>query len=127
MSSLGMNRCDIVGANSTQLAYLLYGGIPQNLGFNVLCWAIVLLLFSLFRKVAGDYGRIALVQRGEEKWTQLFYGDHSKDDTGRPINDEDDEESASLRAPHQEDQGFCSWIPSIFKIKDEHIRAKSDT
>ncbi|XP_078000639.1 osmosensitive cation channel TMEM63C-like [Glandiceps talaboti] len=117
------SRCDVVGRNNTELQYLLYGGIPQNLGFNILCWVIVLLLFAVCRKVAGDYGRIALVQHEEERWTQRFFGDHSKDDTGKPIDREGEE--AAMRLPHQEDQGFCAWIPAIFKIKDEHIRAKS--
>ncbi|XP_070577636.1 calcium permeable stress-gated cation channel 1-like isoform X2 [Ptychodera flava] len=124
------SRCDIIGSNGTALGYLLYGGIPQNLGFNILCWVIVLLLFAVCRKIAGDYGRIALVQRADERatgynvWTQRFFGDHSKDEGVKPINDVEGEETP-LRLPHQDDQGFCAWIPSIFKIKDEHIRAKS--
>jgi hypothetical protein len=41
-----------------------YGGIPQNLLFNVIGYAVLILLFALLRRAAGNYGR--LVSSGQE-------------------------------------------------------------
>ncbi|XP_071962779.1 calcium permeable stress-gated cation channel 1-like isoform X2 [Antedon mediterranea] len=109
----GSLQCTYIGKNTT-LLYAPYGGIPLNLSLNVIFFAIILLLYAIFRKLAGEYGRIALVQHGEERWTSMFFGDHSK------TNDDDDSE------PHYEDYaGFCSWIRAVFTITDNQIRRKS--
>ncbi|XP_033110463.1 CSC1-like protein 2 [Anneissia japonica] len=135
-------QCTYVGKNTTIL-YTPYGGIPLNLTLNVIFFAVILLLYAIFRKLAGEYGRIALVQHGEERrkrkpketssiplksveseqtaasnlynaWTSMFFGDHSK------TSEEDDSE------PHYEDYaGFCSWIRAVFTITDNQIRKKS--
>ena len=54
-----------------------YGGIPQNLAFNLIGWLLLMILFSVLRRAAGNYGRLALVRKDDQdetsKWTQLFY------------------------------------------------------
>lgn len=59
-----------------------YGGIPQNLIFNLIGWSLLVLLFALMRKRAGNYGRLALVRKedDEAKWTQLFFAPDEIDD-----------------------------------------------
>lgn len=54
----------------------LYGGIPETLILNVIGWIIFILLFSVLRQQAWDYGRLALVHSNtgdKKRWTQLFY------------------------------------------------------
>lgn len=40
-----------------------YMGIPENLLINVIAWLLLLLLFTILRKSAWNYGRLALVQK----------------------------------------------------------------
>lgn len=129
--------CTYFGRNTTTLQYLHYGGIPQNILFNVIFWLVIVLLYSFFRKIAGDYGRIALVSYGEQRdllsdqsmngevtarsynvWTRLFFGDHSKKSEDGGAQDADS-------FLEKDDKGFCGWVPSLFRITDEDIRGKS--
>ena len=51
-------------------------GIPRNLVFNLIGWVVLMALFAILRRAAGNYGRWALVRKdndNEAKWTQLFY------------------------------------------------------
>ena len=43
--------------------------------FNLVGWALLVLLFAILRRTAGNYGRLALVRKDddESKWTQLFF------------------------------------------------------
>ncbi|XP_071506905.1 calcium permeable stress-gated cation channel 1-like isoform X1 [Diadema antillarum] len=130
-------NCSLLGKNTTAISYLKYGGIPQNIAYNCVCYVILVVLFAIFRKVAGDYGRIALVSQGEERralssqngtdaynvWTSMFYGDHSSQGKGvaKGINADD-----SVEQPmHSRATGLCDWIPAIFRIKDADIRSNS--
>eukprot|EP00105_Crassostrea_gigas_P025532 XP_011446143.1 PREDICTED: CSC1-like protein 2 isoform X3 [Crassostrea gigas] len=108
-----------------------YGGIPFNLIINTAGWVLLILLFTVMRKLAWDYGRIALVSRTEENqnlntnsqynvWTSLFYGDHD-DDTNKMQGSVE-----SLDAHlHKHDSNVCSWIPAFFRVKDKDILKKS--
>lgn len=60
-----------------------FEGIPETLLLNVIGWIIFILLFSVLRQQAWDYGRLALVSTSPDnkRWTQLFYA-HTSDDTG---------------------------------------------
>nr|XP_054759722.1 CSC1-like protein 1 [Lytechinus pictus] len=60
-------NCSLLGKNTTAISFLKYGGIPQNIAYNCIFYVILVVLFAIFRKVAGDYGRIALVNQGEER------------------------------------------------------------
>ncbi|XP_078315028.1 mechanosensitive cation channel TMEM63B-like isoform X4 [Crassostrea virginica] len=97
-----------------------YGGVPFNLIINSVGWVLLILLFTILRKVAWDYGRIALVSRAEEKWTSLFYGDHDDDKNRR----QGSVESLDTHL-HKQDSNICSWIPAFFRVKDQDILKKS--
>lgn len=58
----------------------LYEGIPETLLLNVIGWMILVLLFSVLRQQAWDYGRLALVSTSgdNKRWTQLFYAPTSE-------------------------------------------------
>lgn len=60
-----------------------YEGIPETLLLNVIGWLVLILLFSVLRQQAWDYGRLALVSsNGDNKrWTQIFYAPTSDDGT----------------------------------------------
>jgi hypothetical protein len=115
--------------NHTHLIYAGYEGIPENLLINVIVWIVLLVLFSFLRKIAWDYGRLALVSRTEARslledeskynvWTSLFYGDHTSVQEIRTS-----QESLDAQV-HRQDKGFCSWIPAFFRITDDHILQK---
>lgn len=87
-----MPRFDVGGSGSniseaclirskSQIITSLYEGIPETLLLNVIGWLILILLFSVLRQQAWDYGRLALVSsNGDNKrWTQIFYAPTSDD------------------------------------------------
>ncbi|KAL5008324.1 hypothetical protein ScPMuIL_013905 [Solemya velum] len=94
-----------------------YNGVGYNLAINVGAWLVLLIVFSFLRKLAWDYGRIALVSRNENKWTTLFYGEQDKTAVG----------SADSLDTHirEHDKGFCSWISAFLRVKDADILQKS--
>ncbi|TRZ02375.1 hypothetical protein DNTS_021092, partial [Danionella cerebrum] len=46
---------------STVLQGLPFGGVPTVLALDFMCFLVLLCVFSFLRKVAWDYGRLALV------------------------------------------------------------------
>lgn len=115
------DQCNYNPINKTDIQYINnWEGIPENLLLNVVSWLLLLTLFSMLRKRAWNYGRIALVQKTEEKWTQLLYG---TTDGGVGASDMGDS-TTSLDSSIQVDQGFCNWLVAIFKIKDTNIAQK---
>lgn len=75
-------RCMI--RTNTRIITNLYEGIPETLLLNIIGWAILMLLFSVLRQQAWDYGRLALVStNGDNKrWTQIFYAPTSDEGGG---------------------------------------------
>uniref|UniRef100_A0A8C5CM04 CSC1-like protein 2 n=1 Tax=Gadus morhua TaxID=8049 RepID=A0A8C5CM04_GADMO len=90
--------CYSARIRSTVLQGLPFGGVPTVLALDFMCFLVLLFVFSILRKVAWDYGRLALVTDAD-RYT-LGY------------------------ATHYFSQGFCSWLTAIFRIKDEEIREK---
>ncbi|KAG7159503.1 calcium permeable stress-gated cation channel 1-like isoform X2 [Homarus americanus] len=107
--------------NKTHLFYGGYEGIPENLLINFLGWILLLILFTVLRKKAWNYGRLALVQKYESRWTQIFYGKET--DMGKVAGEADS--VSSLEFNMHIDKGLFSWILALFKIKDEQILTKS--
>ncbi|KAK7073225.1 Transmembrane protein 63C [Halocaridina rubra] len=107
--------------NKTHLISGGYEGIPENLLINLLGWIVLMCLFTVLRKKAWNYGRLALVQKYESRWTQLFYGKES--DLGKIAGESDS--VSSIEFNFQLDKGLLSWIPALFKIKDKDILEKS--
>ncbi|XP_063242767.1 calcium permeable stress-gated cation channel 1 isoform X2 [Bacillus rossius redtenbacheri] len=95
----------------------VYEGIPENLLVNFLGWLILIILFAILRKKAWNYGRIALVQKNEERWTQLFYG--AMEDTNS-VTEVDS--ITSVDSSLHTDKGFCSLFSC--SLRDENILHK---
>ncbi|XP_069494113.1 calcium permeable stress-gated cation channel 1 isoform X2 [Ambystoma mexicanum] len=108
-------QCYSVRSHSTVLQGLPFGGVPTVLAINFVLWLILLLVFSCLRKAAWDYGRLALLM-DNDSLTSLFYGEQSEK-----------EKSPSETSPSDldsRDVGFCSWLTSIYQMKDEEIQSK---
>jgi len=112
-------QCNSYRSNSTIIIIPGgYEGIPQNLLINFIAWLTLILLFSVLRKNAWNYGRMALLQRREKRWTQIFYGREDNE------NDTENYKAPSYDPGSHYDQGMFSWIIAVFRIKDDQIRAK---
>ncbi|XP_046412953.1 calcium permeable stress-gated cation channel 1 isoform X1 [Neodiprion virginianus] len=94
----------------------VYSGIPENLLLNTIGFMILVLIFGLLRKRAWNYGRLALLQKSDNRWTELFYGDND----GREIDVVSVEASVNSQLSHV-DRGFLSWIVTAFRITDEEL------
>uniref|UniRef100_A0A674EW41 Transmembrane protein 63B n=1 Tax=Salmo trutta TaxID=8032 RepID=A0A674EW41_SALTR len=53
--------CYTARIRSTVLQGLPFGGVPTVLALDFMCFLVLLFVFSILRKVAWDYGRLALV------------------------------------------------------------------
>lgn len=120
--------------NSTIIITSLYGGIPETLILNIIGWIIFVLLFSVLRQQAWDYGRLALMNSNGEKkrWTQLFYAHGNDLESGR--NSVDTTPALSPTTPNTNtvttannamDRGFFSWIVVTLRLSKEQIRMHS--
>uniref|UniRef100_A0AAV2JHL3 Transmembrane protein 63C n=1 Tax=Knipowitschia caucasica TaxID=637954 RepID=A0AAV2JHL3_KNICA len=109
------DRCFHAHSHSSVLEGLPFGGVPTVLTINLLLWAFLLLIFSCLRKAAWDYGRLALLMENDSL-TSLFYGEQSEKEKSSSDCSPADSES--------KDMGFCSWLASLYHMKDEEIRSK---
>ncbi|XP_036621684.1 CSC1-like protein 2 isoform X2 [Trichosurus vulpecula] len=101
---------------STVLQGLPFGGIPTVLALDFLCFLLLLFLFSVLRKVAWDYGRLALVTDVDSMSSAMQADSHDRYERLTSVSSSVDFE--------QRDNGFCSWLTAIFRIKDEEILDK---
>uniref|UniRef100_A0A8C0JDT1 Transmembrane protein 63C n=1 Tax=Chelonoidis abingdonii TaxID=106734 RepID=A0A8C0JDT1_CHEAB len=93
-------QCFSARSRSTVLQGLPFGGVPTVLAINFILWLLLLLVFSCLRKAAWDYGRLALsLPRG---W---WHPPSVCERAGRG-------------------GGFCSWLISIYQMKDEELQSK---
>ncbi|GAA6089044.1 CSC1-like protein 2 isoform X2 [Tachysurus ichikawai] len=53
--------CYSARIRSTVLQGLPFGGVPTVLALDFMCFLVLLFVFSILRKLAWDYGRLALV------------------------------------------------------------------
>uniref|UniRef100_A0A672I466 Transmembrane protein 63B n=1 Tax=Salarias fasciatus TaxID=181472 RepID=A0A672I466_SALFA len=60
-SSGSKDYCYSARIRSTVLQGLPFGGVPTVLALDFMCFLVLLFVFSILRKVAWDYGRLALV------------------------------------------------------------------
>lgn len=126
-------KCNYYHDNDkVHIIYDGYEGIPENLLINVIVWLVLLILFAILRKKAWNYGRIALVQKNENRglfrqhsrynpWTQLFYGDVEGAAAMSRCDNTDRASIDSQEYATYVERCFCSWIPAIFKITDQQI------
>ncbi|XP_047108351.1 calcium permeable stress-gated cation channel 1 [Schistocerca piceifrons] len=115
----GAESCAYYNKTTKRIITSVYEGIPENFLLNFLGWALLLLLFAILRKRAWNYGRLALVQKTEERWTQLFYARTDEMNTSTEADS-----LASLDSSVLIDKGFCSWFTALFRLKDENILQK---
>uniref|UniRef100_A0A1A8GP98 Transmembrane protein 63C n=2 Tax=Nothobranchius korthausae TaxID=1143690 RepID=A0A1A8GP98_9TELE len=108
-------RCFRSHSRSSVLQGLPFGGVPTVLLINVVLWMMLLLVFSCLRKAAWDYGRLALLMENDSL-TSLFYGEPSEKEKSPSESSPSDSET--------KDMGFCSWLSSLYHMKDEEIRSK---
>ncbi|XP_065366887.1 CSC1-like protein 1 [Calliphora vicina] len=137
--------------NKTSIITNAYNGIPETLILNVLAWTLLLVLFTVLRHQAGDFGRLALVHSNgsRKRWTEVFYSrgsslveqPHSSNSShqhqsslthsaGTTTPNGLDEPRGSITSnttdstplsPIQYDQGIFSWIIITFKLRKEQI------
>ncbi|MGH0147017.1 UNVERIFIED_CONTAM: hypothetical protein FKN15_052870, partial [Acipenser sinensis] len=60
-STPSRDYCYTARIRSTVLQGLPFGGVPTVLALDFMCFLVLLFVFSILRKVAWDYGRLALV------------------------------------------------------------------
>ncbi|KAF8566046.1 hypothetical protein P879_05982 [Paragonimus westermani] len=96
-----------------------YEGIPQNLLINFISWVLLLILFAVFRKLAWDYGRMALTKPRKNKWASLFYSE-----VRRSTVDSESHESVDMNFV-QTDHSFIYWIRMYFTLTNTDIQKKS--
>ncbi|XP_049320077.1 calcium permeable stress-gated cation channel 1 [Astyanax mexicanus] len=110
-----VERCYRSHSRSSVLQGLPFGGVPTVLIINLIIWLFLLLVFSCLRKAAWDYGRLALLMENDSL-TSLFYGEQSEKEKSPSESSPSDSET--------KDMGFCSWLASLYHMKDEEIRSK---
>ncbi|XP_063548171.1 CSC1-like protein 2 [Cydia strobilella] len=109
------DNCMLVNQTHNPFITNAYNGIPQTLILNLIAWTLLIMLFSVLRRTAWNYGRMALVQRSKSRWTNLFYRGGDGDAL---VERRHSAESLSI------DQGFFTWLPAIFRVTREQVLAK---
>uniref|UniRef100_A0A674DIF9 Transmembrane protein 63B n=1 Tax=Salmo trutta TaxID=8032 RepID=A0A674DIF9_SALTR len=108
--------CYTARIRSTVLQGLPFGGVPTVLALDFMCFLVLLFVFSILRKVAWDYGRLALVTDADSVTSAMTSELPDRYERLTSVSSSVDFE--------QRDTGFCSWLTAIFRIKDEEIREK---
>lgn len=115
------NVCGVINPNRTILSNI-YNGIPETLALNTIGYIILILLFTVLRQQAWDYGRLALVNSngGNKRWTQIFYA-HGTDIETPSI--ETSRNGNNILGGQQTivDRGFFSWISLTLRLKKDQI------
>ena len=108
--------CMLLNTSTSIIITGAYNGIPQTLILNLISWTCLILLFTVLRRTAWNYGRMALVQRSRSRWTSLFFRGGDNDSLVERRNSTD--ESLNI------DEGFFTWLPAVFKLTREQVLAK---
>ncbi|XP_061737114.1 CSC1-like protein 2 isoform X2 [Nerophis ophidion] len=121
--------CYSARIRSTVLQGLPFGGVPTVLALDFMCFLVLLFVFSILRKVAWDYGRLALVTDADSRRRDRDNYEPVRSVASAMHSDTPDryERLTSVSSSvdlEQRDNGFCSWLTAIFRIKDEEIREK---
>ncbi|XP_075060581.1 mechanosensitive cation channel TMEM63B isoform X1 [Mixophyes fleayi] len=121
--------CYSARIRSTVLQGLPFGGVPTVLALDFMCFLGLLFLFSILRKLAWDYGRLALVTDADRQRRRNMFREEHEYVASAMHSDSHDryERLTSVSSSvdfEQRDNGFCSWLTAIFRIKDDEIREK---
>lgn len=123
-------NCLIRNKNNNTIISNLYNGIPESILLNIIAWTILILLFSVLRQQAWDYGRLALVNSSggnKKRWTQLFYAHGTDGESTANVRHSADStmttpSTATSTATQLADRGgFFSWIIVTLKLTHEQI------
>uniref|UniRef100_A0A672L234 Transmembrane protein 63B n=1 Tax=Sinocyclocheilus grahami TaxID=75366 RepID=A0A672L234_SINGR len=118
--------CFSARIRSTVLQGLPFGGVPTVLALDFMCFLVLLCVFSVLRKVAFDYGRLALVSDADRS-DRRACGNQIVASAMQTPADSRYERLTSVSSSvdfDQRDNGFCAWLTAIFRIKDDEIREK---
>uniref|UniRef100_H3AFA3 Transmembrane protein 63B n=1 Tax=Latimeria chalumnae TaxID=7897 RepID=H3AFA3_LATCH len=123
--------CYSARIRSTVLQGLPFGGVPTVLALDFMCFLLFIYLFFfsfLYKKIysykrlisvgPADILRRRLNQREEQEYVASALHSETHDRYERLTS-----VSSSVEF-EQRDNGFCSWLTAIFRIKDEEIREK---
>ncbi|XP_039595045.1 CSC1-like protein 2 isoform X1 [Polypterus senegalus] len=122
--------CYSARIRSTVLQGLPFGGVPTVLALDFMCFLVLLFVFSILRKVAWDYGRLALVTDADRQRRNQRDCREEREYVASALHSETPDRYERLTSVSssvdfdQRDYGFCSWLTAIFRIKDEEIREK---
>lgn len=108
--------CMLVNTSQSVIITGAYNGIPQTLILNLISWTLLIGLFSVLRRTAWNYGRMALVQRSKSRWTNLFY---RRADSAALVD-----RQRSIDETPNIDEGFFTWLPAVFRLTREQVLAK---
>ncbi|XP_047020442.1 CSC1-like protein 2 [Helicoverpa zea] len=108
--------CMLVNTTQNVIITGAYNGIPQTLILNLVSWSCLIVLFTVLRRTAWNYGRMALVQRTKSRWTNLFY--RGGDGDALVNRRRSAEEAVNI------DEGFFTWLPAVFRLTREQVLAK---
>ncbi|KAK4469095.1 hypothetical protein MN116_006682 [Schistosoma mekongi] len=95
-----------------------YEGIPYNLLLNVIGWVVLMSGFTILRKLAWDYGRMAMVQPRKNKWIGIV------SEASGGISDCGSVESEEQNPPAN-DPGYLTWIINYFKLTTGDLQSKA--
>lgn len=115
---------------STVLQGLPFGGVPTVLALDFMCFLVLLCVFSFLRKVAWDYGRLALVSDADSRRNKHYQRLDEQEYVASAMQTPADSRYERLTSVSssvdfdQRDNGLCSWLTAIFRIKDDEIREK---
>ncbi|XP_024153379.1 CSC1-like protein 2 isoform X2 [Oryzias melastigma] len=109
--------CYSARIRSTVLQGLAFGGVPTVLALDFMCFLGLLFLFSILRKLAWDYGRLALIAKDDSE--SMSAGTSEVSDRYERFSSV----SSSVEFD-QTDNGFCSWLTAVFRIKEDELREK---
>ncbi|XP_072533582.1 CSC1-like protein 2 isoform X1 [Salminus brasiliensis] len=129
ISNSSKNYCYAARIRSTVLQGLPFGGVPTVLALDFMCFLGLLFVFSFLRKVAWDYGRLALVSdadRQDQRYRRLDDREYVASAMQTPVDSRYERLTSVCSSVDfdQRDSGFCSWLTAIFRIKDDEIREK---
>uniref|UniRef100_A0A3P9IQC4 Transmembrane protein 63B n=1 Tax=Oryzias latipes TaxID=8090 RepID=A0A3P9IQC4_ORYLA len=123
--------CYSARIRSTVLQGLPFGGVPTVLALDFMCFLGLLFLFSILRKLAWDYGRLALIAKddSERSMDQRYCRLDGREYMSAVTSETSDryERLASVSSSvdfDQTDHGFCSWLTAVFRIKEDELREK---
>uniref|UniRef100_A0A6Q2YYB7 Transmembrane protein 63B n=1 Tax=Esox lucius TaxID=8010 RepID=A0A6Q2YYB7_ESOLU len=115
--------CYTARIRSTVLQGLPFGGVPTVLALDFMCFLVLLFVFSILRKVAWDYGRLALVtdaDRHDQRYSRL-------DDQEYDLRDCEDTSQDTPLQPISEPTELTTLVASAItsEIPDRYERLTS--